>query len=80
MTTLKISSDRRGTIRRAIALMDTADPADLNRYLADTGIHDHLKVDPATLRSHLADADGTASVFSAWKASQQILKAAGLPY
>ena len=78
MTT--ISTDRRDTIRRAIALIDTASPADLGDYLADTSLHDHIKASPATLRKHLADADGTAQVFGAWKAAQQLLKAAGLPY
>ena len=74
------STDRHDTIRRAIALIDTADPADLSRYLADTSLHDHIKADPATLRKHLATADGTAQVFGAWKAAQQLLQAAGLPY
>jgi hypothetical protein len=78
MTT--ISRDRHDTIRRAIDLIDTTGPADLGRYLADTSLHDHIKADPATLRKHLADASGTAQTFSAWKAAQQLLQAAGLPY
>lgn len=75
-----ISRDRHDTIRRAIDLIDTAKPADLWRYLAQTDIHAHLKDDPAALRRTLADAAGTAQVFGAWKASQQLLRAAGLPY
>ena len=80
MTTPQISTDRHDTIRRAIDLIDTTSPADLWRYLSQTSIHDHLKADPAALRRTLADAVGTAQVFGAWKASQQLLKAAGLPY
>jgi len=75
-----ISTDRHDTIRRAIDLIDTAKPADLAGYLARTHIHDHLKADPDTLRTNLATASGTAQVFGAWKASQQLLQAAGLPY
>ncbi len=71
---------RHDTIRRAIDLIDTATPADLAGYLAQTSIHDHLKADPDALRDNLEKADGTAQVFGAWKASQQLLKAAGLPY
>lgn len=71
---------RLGTIARAIALMDVLAPADLARHLAQTDIRDHLKDDPAALRSLLAEAGSTGSVFSAWKASQQILRAAGLSY
>lgn len=79
-TQLQAKIQRYDTINRAIALIDDADPADLARYLADTRLHDHIKADPATLRRHLADANGTAQVFSAWKAAQQLLQAAGLPY
>ena len=71
---------RLDVIRRAIALIDLSDPADLVGYLAQTDIHDHLKADPAALRGNLATADGTAQVFGAWKAAQQLLKAAGHPY
>ena len=74
------TADRHGIIRRAIDLIDAASPADLAGYLAQTDIHDHLKADPAALRRNLATADGTAQVFGAWKAAQQILRAAGLPY
>jgi hypothetical protein len=77
---LRAAIDRYDTINRAIALIDTADPASLAAWLAQTDLHDHIKADPATLRQHLADANGTAQVFSAWKASQQLLKAAGQPY
>jgi hypothetical protein len=73
---------RADTITRAIALIDTAPPADLAGYLAGTNIHDHLKADPAALRQRLATVDDMSpgSRFGAWKAAQQILRAAGLPY
>ena len=71
---------RLGTIKRAIDLIDTADPGDLASYLAQTGLHDHIKADPATLRRHLAAVDGTGRTFGPWKAAQQLLQAAGLPY
>ena len=74
------TADRHGTISRAIGLIDTVSPADLAGYLTQTDILDHLKSDPAALRRNLATADGTAQVFGAWKAAQQILRAAGLPY
>lgn len=75
-----ISTDRHDTIRRAIDLIDTASPADLWRYLSQTDIHAHLQTDVPALRRTLADAAGTAQVFGAWKAAQQLLQAAGLPY
>lgn len=70
------------TIDRAVALLDEADAVDLARWLAATSLHAHLKADPAELRRHLTTFD-PASVFqrfSAWKAAQQIMQAAGLPY
>ena len=79
----KTAATQRDTIDRAIALIDTADPADLAGYLAQTSLHDHIKADPATLRQHLAAATPDADIgrrFGAWKAAQQILQAAGLPY
>lgn len=82
MTTDALAA-RTDTIRRAIALIDTADPSDLAGYLAQTSMHDHIKADPATLRQHLTDATPDASAghrFGAWKAAQQLLQAAGLPY
>ena len=77
-----VAAPRQATIDRAIALIDTATPSDLTGYLAQTRIHDHLKSDPATFRDHLAAAtpDDTPRHFGAWKAAQQILQAAGLPY
>ncbi|HEX3958087.1 MAG TPA: hypothetical protein VHZ03_15845 [Trebonia sp.] len=78
-------TDRLDTIQRAIDFIDSTDPADLKRYLLRTSLHDHIKADPAMLRQHLAAsvlaaADGTGITFPAWKAAQQILQAAGLPY
>jgi hypothetical protein len=71
--------DRQDTINRAIALIDTSDHSDLAGYLAQTTIHDHLKASPGALRDALASAVGTAD-FGTWKASQQLLRAAGLPF
>jgi hypothetical protein len=74
-------TDRQDTIRRAIALIDTAAPADLKDYLAATRIHARLQADPAALRDSLATVtDGTPQALGAYKAAQQILQAAGLPY
>jgi len=82
MTTTQTT--RQDIINRAITLIDNANPHALARYLADTSLHDHIKADPGTLRQHLADATAPdASVgarFSAWKAAQQLLQAAGLPW
>jgi hypothetical protein len=75
----QIRADRLGTIRRAIDLIDAASLADLAVYLGRTRLHDHVKADPAMLRHHLATVGDTGNVFSAWKAAQQILQAAGLP-
>lgn len=72
---------RRDTINRAVALIDSADPAALAHWLAQTRVHAHLQADPAALRGNLTSAaDGTPQAFSAWKVSQQLLQAAGLPY
>jgi hypothetical protein len=73
------AASRQDTISRAIALIDTASPADLKGYLAGTRIHARLQADPAGLRDTLAGAIGTDMAFGAWKASQQILAAAGIP-
>lgn len=70
---------RQDTIRRAVALIDTASAADLARYLSQTQIHAHLQADPAALRDSLASAIGTDHQTGAWKAAQQVLHAAGLP-
>lgn len=78
-----VTATRLATIKRAIDVIDSAAPADLTRYLAQASIHDYLRADPALLRSRLAGIDGTSpsgARFGAWKAAQQILDAAGLPY
>lgn len=81
MSTADVYAARRAVINRAADLIDTASPADLQRYLAQTGIHAHLKADPAALRDNLTSAvDGTPQAVGAWKAAQQILDAAGLPH
>ena len=61
-------------IDRAIALIDTAGPADLTAILAQTSIHDHLKADPAALRANLAD--DSHPFISRRLAAQSILAAA----
>ena len=68
-------ADRAAVVARAIDLLNTADPADLARYLATTNIHDHLKADPSALARALADPaipSGTA-----YRAAVKILTAAG---
>jgi hypothetical protein len=78
-----VRAARIDTIKRAISVIDNATHADLAGYLVRTDIHDHLKADPLTLRKGLAfaaAADDTPTIFGAWKAAQQICKAAGLPY
>ena len=75
-----VRAERLDTIRQAVNLIDSADPADLARYLTEVSVYDHLKADPAQLREKLTTADGAGPVFAAWKVSQQLLEAAGLPY
>lgn len=73
--------DRQDTIRRAIALIDTAGPAGLIRAIRGTRIRDDLKTDPAKLRDALTAGIGASggAGFSAWKGAQQVLAAYGLP-
>jgi hypothetical protein len=74
--------DRQDTINRAVALIDSASPADLAGYLARTRIHARLRADVPALRGLLASADvnDSTGAFGAWKAAQQILQTAGLPH
>lgn len=81
------STDRQATIDRAIALIDNAqsdaDAAQLDAWLAQTGIHRDLRLDPYALRDKLAavaDDPHSGRAFGAWKAAQQLLRAAGQPY
>ena len=71
---------RRDTINRAIALIDVATPADLADWLRQINVRDSLRDNPADLRAHLADSLDEDFLFPAWKVSQQLLEAAGLPY
>ena len=74
---------RLATIHRAIDLIDTASPDDLDCWLAKTAIHAHLQDSPGAVRSNLAAITADSSTgqrFGAWKAAQQILKAAGQSY
>ena len=71
---------RQVTIDLAVTLIDLTGRGELDGYLAQTAIHSDLKRDPAALRNKLVNARGAAQTFSAWKAAQQLLKAAGLPY
>ena len=82
-----VTAPRQASIDRAVALIDAnltdnvASPQ-LTAWLAQTDIHDHLKADPTALRDSLAAAapDDTMRHFGAWKAAQQLLHTAGLPY
>lgn len=77
-------ADRIATIRRAISVIETSNPQDIRRIVAQTDAHDHLKRDPDALRQRLDEATSPDVAgghrFGAWKIAQQICRAAGLPY
>ena len=73
--------DRAATIRRAVELIDSTPPAELQRYFAQTRAYEHLQADAALLRVRLTVAEpGTPQYFGTWKLAQQLLHAAGLPH
>lgn len=83
MTARAIVVARQATITRAVEHLRTTDPATVASQLATTYFHDHWKIDPTGLADHLElshTCDSWPQFFSAWKAAQQILQAAGLPY
>jgi hypothetical protein len=68
------------TVYRAVDLIDDASPDYLAACLVNAKIHAPFHRDHAKLRALLvADLTGFRLI-SAWKASQRLLKAAGLPY
>lgn len=91
MSASDVIAARQDTINRAIDHLRTTDVAALAAQLATTTLHDHLKADPAALADSLAQTDPNgfapssdindwARSFGTWKAAQQVLQAAGLPY
>lgn len=79
----EVRAKRQATIDRAVRLMDGAHPDDVAHWIAQCNFYDHVKANPAKLRDDLASTrpdDETPKHFANWKAAQQILQAAGLPY
>jgi hypothetical protein len=68
---MTVTDPRNDVIAKAIAYLDTADPADVAAVLAQTSIHKHLKADPAALRASLASP--ALPVHAAHRAAWQIL-------
>lgn len=77
----QIRAARQATIDRAIAYLTTTDRDTVLATLAKTRFHDHVRTDPDRLLQDLRNADPDAiSRFARWKAAQNVLRAAGLPY
>jgi hypothetical protein len=79
MTDTTTMTGRQETINRAIVLLDTTGTDCLTAILAKTSLHANWQANPAALRDRLVTAGGLHLSFTAWKAAQQILAAAGLP-
>jgi hypothetical protein len=80
--------ERKATIARAIAHIYSTDTELVRAQLGTTNLYDRFKADPDALADSLAvalrgekpPATPTGRLFGAWKAAQQLLQAAGLPY
>jgi hypothetical protein len=72
---------RQAVIDRAIDYLTATDRDTVLAVLAKTRFHDHVKADPDKLLQNLRDTDADRiSFFARWKAAQNVLLAAGLPY
>jgi len=76
-----VRAARKATIDRAVAYLSSADRDAVVALLAPTPIADRLKTDPDALKQALREADPqNPNFFAKWKAAQNVLRAAGLPW
>lgn len=66
---------RRALMRQAADYLESLSPADGRAALAKTGMHSHVKEDPAGLARRLRATanDPEASTFASWKAAQWVM-------